>query len=135
MSSFDQRVNQFSANMEARKSDEAYYQTAPIPKINLNCLSVKEVTRLCNDNVVGDYQTYAHLFENVDGLELAQSVGLLGICNIMSKRNNAQLTANMMEVARSMDKCVQKWKKHGIRTCQVQAPKHEFTGKYRILLK
>ena len=82
-----------------------------------------EVDRLCKANVQGEYENYEYLFENVNGLELETS----GICDIMMKRNKRQLSTKMMEVARAVDKCVQKWKKYGVKCSEIQKPTYEFT--------
>ena len=129
MTSFEARLNQFSINMELmstspRLSDEEYYQSNS--NVHLNSLSVIEVDRLLNADIP-EYNNYDHLFANVNGYELNECIGFTNICEIMIKRNNRQLTTKMMTLARSVDKCVQNWKKYGIKQVRLKLPISEFT--------
>jgi hypothetical protein len=121
MSSFEEKINQFSTNMDARMLDGSYDRTLP-ENVPLNTLTMKEVEQLLKTHA-RNYASYAHLFTNVDGSELEK----FGICDIMVKRNNRQLSTKMMEVARSLDKYVQRWKIYGVKYSKTQKPTYEFT--------
>ena len=115
MTSFEYRMNQFSANMEAGLT-----KYKPLDRVQLNTLTVKEVAKLFKSALV-EYENYEYLFTNVDGKELDN----FGICDIMTKRTSRQLSANMIEFSRVIGKFVRKWKKHGVKYSEITP--YEFT--------